>query len=292
MLKVDDKHVEKLLGNFGRNEHRHLSESQIINWIKNHLNDEDYGKHKFNQFLAASYYAGIEPKIVLDLACGSGSFAFNSIKFGNVVIGIDISKDLIEIASLKYKYYLRGGKLRNDKGLFVVGSGLEIPLKNNSIDSICSFQAIEHIENVERYLSECVRVLKVGGYIFITAPDYYTFHEGHYQIAWFPMLPKKIAELYLYLRGKDPNRIKSIYFVTNGTIKRKLKKIKGIELSDIRYKHFEELYKRKLSNIKSKSSFSLIIAKMLLKNELIKIILKNIFLLSQRKIMLLIVKRG
>lgn len=289
-LKVEDEDLEKLLYSFGKKEHKHLSELQLINWVRNHLNDGDYGKSKFNYFIEASNYAGKEPKIVLDIACGSGSFFFNCINSAQTVIGIDISHDLINIAKLKYKFYLKQGFIRNNNGLFIIGSGLNIPLKNGSVDSICSFQTIEHIVNFGRYLENCIRVLKKGGFMIMTAPDYFTFYEGHYQITWFPMLPKNIAKYYLYLRKKDPTRIETIYYVTNGKIKRKLKKIKGVVISDLRHRLFEDRFQRKLSVMKSrKSFFSLLIVK-LLDNSLMKLILKNIYLLSQRKVNLLITK--
>jgi SAM-dependent methyltransferase len=53
-----------------------------------------------------------------------------------------------------------------------------LPLKNDSADFIVSFQVIEHVPNVDFYLSECWRVLKLGGSILITTHGSWPYHPG------------------------------------------------------------------------------------------------------------------
>lgn len=47
-----------------------------------------------------------------------------------------------------------------------------LPFESNSFDAIVCQEGIEHLENVPSFLTECRRVLKNGGRLFITTPNY------------------------------------------------------------------------------------------------------------------------
>lgn len=95
---------------------------------------------------------------ILDLACGTGFFAREFMKMGGKVIGTDISPELIEIATenspKEIEYLLSPADDLNK-------------IKNNSIDKIAFILAIQNIENISDVFSECSRVLKDGGKIFL-----------------------------------------------------------------------------------------------------------------------------
>ena len=59
----------------------------------------------------------------------------------------------------------------------VVGSVENIPLKNDSIDSIISTQVLEHIKNPQKAVEEFYRVLKSGGNCLVTVPQLNELHE-------------------------------------------------------------------------------------------------------------------
>jgi ubiquinone/menaquinone biosynthesis C-methylase UbiE len=46
------------------------------------------------------------------------------------------------------------------------------PFKDNSIDSIKAFHIIEHLDNYEQFLKECLRILKPNGKIHIKVPHF------------------------------------------------------------------------------------------------------------------------
>lgn len=94
---------------------------------------------------------------VLDIACGQGFFTREFAKLGANVIGVDLSKELIDIAlkrSSQIKYY--------------AGSAENLPfIKNAVIDKITLILALQNIENISGVFSECNRVLKPNGKVYL-----------------------------------------------------------------------------------------------------------------------------
>ena len=58
-------------------------------------------------------------------------------------------------------------------------------------DIVISYQVIEHVtkENQEKYLAECYRVLKKGGILYISTPNYFFPIEPHYRLPFIHWLP-------------------------------------------------------------------------------------------------------
>lgn len=95
---------------------------------------------------------------ILDLACGQGFFTREFSKAGAKVIGVDISKELIDIAK---KHSIQSID-------YHVGPADNLSfIKNKTIDKITLILALQNIENVHGVLKECGRVLKDKGKLFI-----------------------------------------------------------------------------------------------------------------------------
>ncbi len=99
----------------------------------------------------------------------------------------------------KYRRYLRGKVLDvgggMKRGLFVatrakivtadvdkrlkpdfIASVEELPIKNDTFNAIRATELFEHVENFEKGFTECVRVLKKGGYFVISSPFMFPIH--------------------------------------------------------------------------------------------------------------------
>jgi len=96
---------------------------------------------------------------VLDVACGQGYFGSALAQNGAKVIGCDISPELIELAKKNY----------TSKNIeFRVSSADKLSFaSNDSFDAITIVLAIQNIENISGTLTECARVLKPTGRLFL-----------------------------------------------------------------------------------------------------------------------------
>ena len=121
-------------------------------------------------------------KIVLDIASGEG-YGSNLISYyAEKVYGVDISESAIENAKLKYT---------RSNIEFLKGSTSNIPMPNNSVDVILSFETIEHHDEHHQMMQEFKRVLKTDGVLILSSPDKLNYSDktGHNN-------PYHIKELY------------------------------------------------------------------------------------------------
>ena len=116
-------------------------------------------EHLHRYSFALNYIENCE---VLDIACGEGYGSNLMSKKAKQVYGVDIDEDVIRSAKKKY----------NRTNLFFkVGSTSNIPLEDNSVDIITSFETIEHHNEHHKMMIEMKRVLKPKGIVIMSSPD-------------------------------------------------------------------------------------------------------------------------
>ena len=102
-----------------------------------------------------------ESKTVLDIARGSGHGTHYFAPFVKKIIGADRSSEAIEYARRRYAH---------PNISFEVMDACNMNFPDHTFDVVCSFETIEHVEQVETYLREVVRVLKNGGIYLVSTP--------------------------------------------------------------------------------------------------------------------------
>jgi len=96
----------------------------------------------------------VEGKDVLDIACGEGYGSAMLARRARSVKGVDIADDAVAHASAAY---------RDISNLaFMQGDAAQIPLDDNSVDAVVSFETIEHHDRHREMLSEIRRVLRMS----------------------------------------------------------------------------------------------------------------------------------
>ncbi len=59
----------------------------------------------------------------------------------------------------------------------VVGSALTVPLRDLAVDHVCCSWTLEHVEDPEQCMLEFNRILKTGGYLYLTTNFVWHLHE-------------------------------------------------------------------------------------------------------------------
>ncbi len=127
--------------------------------------NENTIKHLHRYALAIDY---IEDKIVLDIASGEGYGSNLLSKNASFVYGVDIDHETIQKAKFKYK---------NNNLKFLQGSTSKIPLGDDSVDVVISFETIEHHDEHDKMLEEIKRVLRQKGVLIISTPDKHFYSD-------------------------------------------------------------------------------------------------------------------
>lgn len=106
----------------------------------------------------------VKPEIMLDVATGTGDFAFEAINILKpaTIIGVDISEGMLEIARKKIRE-------RNLGHVFSVqtGDSERLHFKDDYFDAITVAFGVRNYEHLEKGLADMYRVLKPGGKIVI-----------------------------------------------------------------------------------------------------------------------------
>jgi 2-polyprenyl-3-methyl-5-hydroxy-6-metoxy-1,4-benzoquinol methylase/glycosyltransferase involved in cell wall biosynthesis len=125
------------------------------------LEEASIGYEHIHRYAYATQF--VQNKRVLDLACGEGYGSYLLAKTAKSVAGIDIDKNAIKHARNKYiKQNLE----------FRVGSITEIPIDGERLfDLAICFEALEHIEDHQKLLSEVKRLLTPEGVFIVSTPN-------------------------------------------------------------------------------------------------------------------------
>ena len=102
-------------------------------------------------------------KYILDYGCGTGYGVMTISEHAKGAIGVDINQQMIDYCNERYR--------KVNVSFKKVQAEYPLPYENGVFDIIVSFQVIEHLPNVQRYLYETKRLLKDEGLLFITTPN-------------------------------------------------------------------------------------------------------------------------
>ncbi|MDR1578330.1 MAG: class I SAM-dependent methyltransferase [Deltaproteobacteria bacterium] len=112
-----------------------------------------------HRYLVASQI--VEGKVVVDIASGEGYGSDILSKTAKHVYGIDIDPQAIEHAKKRYN---------KENITFLTGNCVNIPLDNDSVDVIISFETLEHIVEQDEMLLDIKRILHKDGILIMSTP--------------------------------------------------------------------------------------------------------------------------
>ena len=127
------------------------------------------------------------PKIILDIATGTGDFAVSAAKYTDAKItGIDISQGMLNVGIEK----VRKKNLNNRISLQLADSE-SLPFNDNTFDAITAGFGVRNFENLNKGLLEMKRVLNKDGIVVIlepSTPKYFPLKQ-FYKLYFHHVLP-------------------------------------------------------------------------------------------------------
>lgn len=135
------------------------------------------------------------PKNILDIATGTGDLAI-SLTSTNAkkIIGLDISDGMLEVGRQK----ISSKKLDSIISM-VIGDSEDLPFKDSTFDAVTVAFGVRNFENLEKGLSEILRVLKPNGTFVIletsvpTNPIYKAGYKIHTKLI-LPIIGKLFSK--------------------------------------------------------------------------------------------------
>ncbi|XP_049872264.1 ubiquinone biosynthesis O-methyltransferase, mitochondrial [Pectinophora gossypiella] len=107
-------------------------------------------------------------KTILDVGCGGGILSEPLARLGAKVVGIDASKDLVDLAT---RHALLDPKLSQNLPNYIWTTVEDHAHENIGVyDGVVASEIIEHVNNKHVFVRWCVHALKPGGRIFFTSP--------------------------------------------------------------------------------------------------------------------------
>lgn len=120
-------------------------------------------------------------KTFCDIGCGCGRNLLYATNYAGKLIGVDLSKKSLDLAK---------EILKSDKIKLIQGDNLDLPLDSEIADLVISDGVCHHTGNTKKAFSECVRILKPEGYLFLAV---------YKKFRYYPLLYFSIGGLFRFM---------------------------------------------------------------------------------------------
>jgi demethylmenaquinone methyltransferase/2-methoxy-6-polyprenyl-1,4-benzoquinol methylase len=130
----------------------------------------------------------LKPQYILDVATGTGDFAIQALDINPIkVTGVDISEGMLEVGRKKIRQRELSSKVE-----LLKGDSENLGFEENKFDAITVGFGVRNFENLEKGLSEILRVMKPGAMLVIlefSRPRAFPFRQ-FYNFYFKLILPK------------------------------------------------------------------------------------------------------
>ncbi len=122
---------------------------------------------------------------ILDIGCGGGILSEPMARLGGKVVGVDPSEKNIKIA----KTHSNQSKLKID---YINSSAEQLVEWGEKFDVILNMEVVEHVSNIETFISSCYSLIKPGGIMFIATLNrtiksyFFAIIGAEYILRWLP----------------------------------------------------------------------------------------------------------
>ena len=150
-----------------------------------------------------STYVDLDGEVLLDVGGGPGYFRTAFEGAGATYLALDA--DVGELSGL--------GQISTRT---VIGSGMQLPFGDGTIDVAYSSNVLEHVPDPWRMAEEMLRVTRSGGTVFLSYTVWFGPHGGHETSPWHYLGGRRARRRYRRKHGHEPkNRYgESLFRVT------------------------------------------------------------------------------
>lgn len=140
---------------------------------------------------ALGNYAGFDlsSSLCLDIGCSSGIIASTLAPLFYQTIGLEYDAIALKVAEPATRAMVH----------LIRGDAMHLPFRDNTMNVIICAQVYEHVPDDVLLVEEIYRVLKPGGVVFFSGPNWLFPVEPHYSLPFLHWLPSGLANFYLRL---------------------------------------------------------------------------------------------
>jgi 2-polyprenyl-3-methyl-5-hydroxy-6-metoxy-1,4-benzoquinol methylase len=165
----------------------------------------------------------------LDLGCSSGMITRAVAPLVRTMVGLDY--DEIALAAIPPD--------PTAPAAFLQGDAMQLPFADESFDVVICAQVYEHVPVASRLFGEMARVLRPGGTVFFSGPNWLFPVEPHYLLPFLHWLPAGLADAWLRLLRRGDH-----YYERSASVWRLRRMLRAFEIEDITPEVIEQFCSR------------------------------------------------
>ncbi len=176
------------------------------------------------------WFGPLEGQRIADIGCGPGWYTSAMRAVGADVVPIDH-----DIAALE-----AGGQAPAGA---IVGDAMDLPLATGSLDGVFASNMLEHTPEPERVITEIARVLRPGGWAYVSWTNWFSPWGGHDMTPYHFLGPRLGLRLYQRRHGHEPRCVygTSLWPVHIGPTLRLIRSMPELHISAVEPRYWPSL---------------------------------------------------
>lgn len=142
----------------------------------------------------AEFVFDLEGRVVLDLGCGPGYYTRALRQAGATVVGVDVDEEELRSAA-------------DPPGTSTLADGTRLPFLDGAFDGVFCSNVLEHTPDPPGVIAEVERVLRPGGWGWVSWTNWYSPWGGHDIVPFHYLGPRLGLATCRRFKGEPPKNI-------------------------------------------------------------------------------------